>query len=76
MILKYKNIVFDDVVKDDSGKWSQVCDSCIEKHFKDEVWDDIPIDNTICGVKDCNNEAGGGRCTASESSIGTKRTSF
>jgi len=55
--MKYKNIVFDDVVKDKSGKWSQVCDSCIEKHFKDEVWDDIPIDNTICGVKDCNNEA-------------------
>lgn len=50
------SIEFDDIVEDKNGAWTQVCDFCInEKHLS--VWDNVPIANLICGVKNCTNEA-------------------
>lgn len=49
--------IFDDIVFDDLGIWSQLCSECskhfIENHFVEEV----SINGLICGVKNCNNEA-------------------
>lgn len=59
--MNYKGLTFDDFVEEElngvANKWSQVCKSCTEKYFKDEVHDEIPIDGVICGVENCKNEA-------------------
>jgi len=56
--MRYNEIIFDDVVIDNNNhKWSQVCKSCAEKYFSDEVWDEIPAEGFICGVENCSNEA-------------------
>ena len=56
MINKLVHIEFDDVIEDKNGNWTQVCKSCVDEK-KLSVWDDIPIENLICGVKNCTNEA-------------------
>ncbi len=55
--MKHKEIEFDDIVIEENGSWSQICDSCIENHIDSDFLDELPIANLICGVKDCNNEA-------------------
>jgi hypothetical protein len=55
--MKHKEIEFDDVVIEENGTWSQICDSCIENHIESDCLDELPIANLICGVKGCNNEA-------------------
>ncbi len=55
--MKHKEIEFDDIVIEENGTWSQICDSCIENHIDSDFLDELPIANLICGVKGCNNEA-------------------
>lgn len=55
--MKYKETTFDDIVIEDEGTWSQICNSCAEKHFKGEVINEVPIEGLVCGVENCNNEA-------------------
>ena len=56
MKTSFKEIQFDDIVIDKLGSWTQVCDKCIKNHLL-EVWDEIPSDGFICGVKGCSNIA-------------------
>lgn len=55
--MTYKEINFDDFVVEKVGVWSQICSLCAIKHFKDEIWDEIPINDLICGVENCDNES-------------------
>mgnify|MGYP000382984692 CR=1 FL=1 len=48
--------IFDDLVYESNKCWTQVCQECIHKYSLG-VWDEIPIEKLICGVKDCTNEA-------------------
>lgn len=48
---------FDDVVRDEDGVWSHICDECIERLGVD---DELLSDNAgyaICGVIGCENDA-------------------
>ena len=48
--------MFDDLVYERTNCWTQVCQKCITDHDF-EVWDEVPIDKLICGVKNCTNFA-------------------
>jgi hypothetical protein len=53
------SLIFDDIVKDEYGTWTQVC----KKHSKDKAlysfWKlvDCAAENTICGCIGCQNKA-------------------
>jgi hypothetical protein len=49
--------VFDDLVVEENGKWTQVCDECSKKHSELGILEEIPIADLICGIKGCENEA-------------------
>lgn len=53
----YQLIFFDDFVKEEGGIWSQICSNCHDKHLKNHTVIEIPINNLVCGVKNCLNEA-------------------
>ena len=44
-------MIFDDVVVEDKGVWTQMCRQCANELGESYFWDDIPIDDLICGVK-------------------------
>ena len=48
--------LFDDMVTDEYGTWTQVCKNCAEKHNFTGRLCDIP-GVCICGVVDCENDA-------------------
>ena len=50
-------MIFDDVVVEDKGVWTQMCRQCANELGESYFWDDIPIDDLICGVKNCQNKA-------------------
>ena len=50
-------MIFDDVVVEDKGVWTQMCRQCANELGESCFWDDIPIDYLICGVKNCQNKA-------------------
>ena len=52
-----KEIIFDDIVSDEYGEWTQLCMPCAKTYFSNKVWDEIPTEGFICGIKNCNNEA-------------------
>jgi hypothetical protein len=54
---KYKEMVFNDVVKDDNGhRWSQMCKKCVEKfNIKNTELDECG--SGICGIEGCNNQS-------------------
>ena len=48
---------FDDWVKNDaSGDWAYLCEEC-RKEFGWHVKEHSVVQNTVCGVRDCNNQA-------------------
>lgn len=49
--------VFDDLVVEENGKWTQVCNECAKNYSELGILDDIPIAGLICGTKGCENEA-------------------
>lgn len=51
-----KKEIFDDIVLEDRGIWTQVCDECSEKYSALGTLDETPI-SLVCGVFGCNNEA-------------------
>ena len=64
-IIEYINIrmskvkplkLFDDIVFDDIGAWSQICKDCLDKYPQLQDQKDITIEDHgsgICGVKGC-----------------------
>ena len=52
-----KNISFDDLVIEEKGTWTQVCEECSESSKKLGFFEEIPINGLLCGVKDCQNQA-------------------
>ena len=51
-----KKEIFDDFVIEAESSWTQVCEKCSEKYSELVYLEEIPV-ATICGVKQCNNEA-------------------
>ena len=51
-----KNVLFDDIVTDEYGTWTQICESCAEKYNFYGRLSNISGD-CICGVFGCENEA-------------------
>ena len=49
-------VLFDDIVTDEYGAWSQICEDCAEKYNFPGRLSNIPSD-CFCGVIDCENEA-------------------
>ena len=47
--------IFDDMVIDEYGTWTQICESCAEKYNFSGHLSNIPGD-CICGVIVCDNE--------------------
>lgn len=56
-MLEYKGVVFDDFVESDYGVWSQICDSCVNKHGISQSVLSTYSGSGICDVKGCENEA-------------------
>lgn len=55
--LTYKNLVFDDFVKDGPGRyWSQICKTCASGLTRRKNPDPC-CDESTCGVYGCTNEA-------------------
>ena len=50
-------LIFDDLVVEDNGKWTQVCNNCAKIYAELGHLDEISITNIICGTKGCKNEA-------------------
>ena len=59
---RMKNIkkIFDDITVNSEGQWSQICESCRDKHNLTDS-DNYSIDynsgHGICGVEGCENES-------------------
>ena len=53
------SVLFDDVVKDEYGAWSQVCKYHAENSdiFALGNLESSPSENIICGCRDCKNKA-------------------
>jgi hypothetical protein len=53
----FKGVMFDDVTKEDEyNDWSQICQSCVDRHKVDKnCLDDAG--QGICGVEGCENES-------------------
>ena len=49
------NELFNDIVSDEYGIWTQVCSKCAELHFNLGRLSAIGGDNIICGVYGCEN---------------------
>ena len=49
--------MFDDIVTDENGIWTQVCEKCAKTYSKLGRLEDIPIGGLICGVTNCDKEA-------------------
>ena len=52
-----KTAMFDDIVTDENGIWTQVCEECKQMHSKFGQLEEVPIDGIICGVNGCDKEA-------------------
>ena len=50
-------VIFDDLVVEENGKWTQVCANCSKKYAELGHLDEIPIAHLICGANGCKNEA-------------------
>lgn len=57
--INFKDIIFDDVTDADEGLklWSQICQSCVDKHNIDSKCLDEGTGHGICGVEGCDNES-------------------
>lgn len=56
-MFSFNEIVFDDITEDVYGKWSQICQECVDKYQIDIRHLDINAGTGICGVEWCNNES-------------------
>ena len=54
---RYKGVIFDDVVVEPEGTWSQICRHCVKKHGISKSVLDFEAGYGICGVEGCENEA-------------------
>jgi hypothetical protein len=55
--MKNNDMIFDDLVIEEKGTWTQVCKSCSEKSNELGFLEEIAIEGLICGVDGCQNEA-------------------
>ena len=61
--LNYKGVLFDNYVDDHAQDeefayyWTQICQSCLEKHKIPKSMLDNGVGGCICGVDGCENEA-------------------
>lgn len=54
----HNGIIFDDVTKNDGAEWSQICNSCLDKHTKNiDTAYVSDCGSGICGVLGCSNES-------------------
>ncbi|OIP02829.1 MAG: hypothetical protein AUJ98_00210 [Bacteroidetes bacterium CG2_30_33_31] len=53
----YKGLKIEDVIEDNVGVWSQVCESCAKKIDHANCNELIPLDKYLCGVENCQNIA-------------------
>ncbi len=55
----FNDTTFDDITDYDGGVtlWSQICNSCTEKHNIDHKYLDEDAGHGICGVEGCENES-------------------
>ena len=53
------SLFFDDIVKDEYGTWTQVCQHHSESNLINSLGKlkDCPSENTICGCIECQNKA-------------------
>lgn len=51
--------LFDDIVKDDYGIWTQICETHAKKQIYSKLgkFENCPSANIICGCINCNNNA-------------------
>ena len=47
---------YDDIIEDELGDWTQVCEQHSKETEKDGILDDCPIE-CICGVEGCEQQA-------------------
>lgn len=55
--MKLDEFVFDDIVVEENCIWSQVCNQCANKLEFENIFEEIPSDQVICGIENCSNIA-------------------